>query len=1413
MKPLEDEDLTEPDPQPGRKVFGQIIYVTALERGTHARPTRVETTLPERIEVKIRPQEKYRGRFRYSRSRSIPELCRITLTPTGDRDLLNQAFDDEVFNLQKHGDKELEGERKEVYISQYTHCFLGKIEKPHIAAWKQDFEPCHVAHSDSKFCVLNTPVGSKSRDRPERPKSAPPGSFLFDFEKMDIPEPLSRRSTSPGMFIGDWMGIDETDYGVDDDNPTIVRPQAEETVTAQSVVPYESLSSSLWDDAFDGIENESRDDVTQDPMQQARSLISELRSSVKTPDEFRKTYPQPVHAFQAKNSSPEKQFQEHSPRSKAPTDKASQGFPPRIKPKPKKVSQEFLPRIQPTWEKVSQGSLPWIEKQVPEVKKHSAKSTNARTRPEKTAPTTPKPTKDTRKGGKEKGLNERLWDLIGDLEPNDRVSAFKIPQETQGIKTNHDPPSTSTDSWKVVEVMTSPVSSPSEARIDQPDGRVLGEKDVKITTSTASSTSQPRIDQSDGRVIGEKAAKFMTSPVSHTSQPRIDQSDGRAVDERTTRFMTSPVSHSSQPRIDQSDSRVVYEKPKRNVTPIKNKFQDDVSKVQKPEIEVINRKSEDQTRKTKKSKDEENSQQSDIYSKVTSLSNDSRQRNSSLSSEASYKRKLTSAWIEQQRVNIHRDAADGKEQRLRRTKSADLQSQGFKIDEEGSEVKLKHSKSELSFEQLKAMYDPFSSDGHKAKAVHTTEPTVITKARSVEHKSHKIIYAKRPAEAETLTKGSEEVFRNEPPLTKSEELPKIMKFQAVYSEKTPEQAKLKVASNNKELSNGKESTTEPQILPPKATGQSGTSASPSTGIKAKRVEGKEVVSSFSEDTPKKIVSSVVSVTANEIEGAKYPVVQHSGTRGSIPENKPRESGKAEINATPQKPSLNGGPHYAKVRSKETKNPVEKLTARFIKGKETTKVRHIASPADRLDRDGNNNRPKSPGDAALGSPPPVEKNVDRKSTAGKKGAAFFNALKNVKIRKAKSEPSLEKEPEDFKDGGEREERSTRVVLREKRSRYPLGSTPNLSPNEENEREENEREENEREENEREANEREANERKGNEREANQETPGEHFEDTSQEKRPRKSLKSGLPALNISSMYPKFKKFKKKLRKSNRHSSEDADVSESGNSGSYSIREILRSDQSTATFVSTGSEHNMGTVSEDQVDTTETEEDVFAVNGGGTSASNANGTIELSPRIQNVSFDGEKQKIKTKVTKVKITSLETAQNEVDGKNEKTDSFTPTISSSLKSERGNNNVEKQKWPTTSSGNNSNVRFISGETWPQENGAKTKGKESIVSAVVISKREIPEFNNVQRETKEAKSNSTLVLRDTRFHKGARDKKINRLSMPEIFSSNNDIELKQTQTDTRRATVIGSAVDVTRISSADTRLAEDEQNKGEKMD
>lgn len=1177
MKPF-DSETVEPEYQRRRKVFGQKIYVSALERGTRdrsARPKRIEP-LPDRIEVKICPQENYRGRMKYNRTRSIPELCRITLTPTGDNHLHREQME-------------------EVYISQYTHCFDGKIEKPHIVAWKQDLERCHVNHRDSKLCILNSSVGSKSQDFPDRPKSAPPGSFLFDFEKMDIPEPLSRRSTSPGMLIENWMGIDERDYHMENDIKTF-RPLTKEKMSVQSEAPDESLSSRLLDETF---ERKFHDGPKQDLTQQARSLISTLRSSVKPPDDLRKTCLRSIPVPQAIKTIP--------------------------------VTQSTEPSN--------------LTRREVQVKDHS-ETTFLPTSTEEMTDKTSKRTKVDRKKT-ESTLSERLWDLIGDLEPNDRLSAFKVTQEAKKGRKRKDPPPVAAKSWKNV-------------------------KNMKFLRSSASA---PRKEHLHGRIFEEK------------------QENKVASDEIFQEF-------------------------------------DETMKVQVPEAEVMNQSSEHQ--KGNKGKDEDQSQPSDIYSKATTLSSGSRRRRSSLSSQASYKKKLTRAWIEQQRLNIGRDFLDSKEQRLRRTKSADLQIEGLSVKEEKQESRLKHSKSELSFDQLKATYDPFdepdsvqkSSNKNKARVLHTTEPAVITKARSFEHQLHQVTYPRSQMGPTNQTKSFECLTDNGTPPSGAEEK-RIRTFQEISTEETSIQATFKVSSKetgSKENSK-KSQTTWPAVndaTVPRMT-KSATSTSPRKRIQAKHVEKRKVIPSKNMDSM--MFASVVQTTRNAITATPTThsvLVQNSGRREKIMDV---NESKAKGTNSSREQQINESLQGTKLRSQNNGDAIQKLTARYIKEKEA-KIHRVSSSADGQTVDNNNKTWSKTSDKPVVDSAQVRKNGHGILVMAKDGG-ILTSEEQVKIRKTKSEPSLAKElmfpgnaEKDIEEERNKKEhqntskvvvktyqcatrvvsgsdKETKALIEDKEHGYIIGSPNDRSTITSEER---------------------------NTGEENHKDIVNHSNITSEE-RSRTNSKTGLSP-KISSLYPKFKQFKKKLMK-NRNMEENG-ASENGNDEPDFGQEVPKSDQSTKRFISKETAVKTETTAiEDEIDEKKNHDIIYAAklqeNIPEVSEVPVSTQIDLGVEKQYPNFHnavpGHKETQNTtgsrKLTKVTIVSSDTWLHE-DMKNKRSDS---------------NDSNNDKYKTIGSENITKVKKVSGET-PYVKNMRNNGEDSVTSTILSPNASLNNNNDVKKTT-----------------------------------------------------------------------------------
>lgn len=90
-----------------------------------------------------------------------------------------------------------------MYYSQYTHHFDPNEPRSHIAGWKVDIEPNNIPHRRSRMCVLNNPMISGSRKRPERPKSAPPTlAYEFDVFTENIEDDRLSCATLPNFHHG-----------------------------------------------------------------------------------------------------------------------------------------------------------------------------------------------------------------------------------------------------------------------------------------------------------------------------------------------------------------------------------------------------------------------------------------------------------------------------------------------------------------------------------------------------------------------------------------------------------------------------------------------------------------------------------------------------------------------------------------------------------------------------------------------------------------------------------------------------------------------------------------------------------------------------------------------------------------------------------------------------------------------------------------------------------------------------------------------------------------------------------------------------------------------------------------------------------------------------------------------------------
>ncbi|KAJ7362152.1 hypothetical protein OS493_013243 [Desmophyllum pertusum] len=144
--------------------------------------------LPDRIQ--LRGMCGTTGFGQNNRALSIPDLYRVKMKPIPEvvEDTVDAVRREEV-QLESacplhdnHDHSPRNGSLKEMYVSQYTHHFDPNEPRSHIAGWKVDIEPNGIPHRRSRMCVLNNPVVSGSRKRPERPKSAPPTLRAYEFD-------------------------------------------------------------------------------------------------------------------------------------------------------------------------------------------------------------------------------------------------------------------------------------------------------------------------------------------------------------------------------------------------------------------------------------------------------------------------------------------------------------------------------------------------------------------------------------------------------------------------------------------------------------------------------------------------------------------------------------------------------------------------------------------------------------------------------------------------------------------------------------------------------------------------------------------------------------------------------------------------------------------------------------------------------------------------------------------------------------------------------------------------------------------------------------------------------------------------------------------------------------------------------
>lgn len=151
-------------------------YISVVSEGNYFIASKAP--LPDRIELRMCGTT---ALTQNNRSLSIPDLYRIKMKPIPEavEETVDAVRREDVqlessCPLHNHDHSPRNGALKEMYVSQYTHHFDHNEPRSHIAGWKVDVEPNGIPHRRSRMCVLNNPVVSGSRKRPERPKSAPP---------------------------------------------------------------------------------------------------------------------------------------------------------------------------------------------------------------------------------------------------------------------------------------------------------------------------------------------------------------------------------------------------------------------------------------------------------------------------------------------------------------------------------------------------------------------------------------------------------------------------------------------------------------------------------------------------------------------------------------------------------------------------------------------------------------------------------------------------------------------------------------------------------------------------------------------------------------------------------------------------------------------------------------------------------------------------------------------------------------------------------------------------------------------------------------------------------------------------------------------------------------------------------------
>ena len=178
-------------------------YISVVSEGNYFIASKAP--LPDRIELRMCGTT---GIGQNNRTLSIPDLYRVKMKP------IPEAVEEQVDAVRReevqlenacplHKHFSSSGSLKEMYVSQYTHHFDPNEPRSHIAGWKVDIEPNNIPHRRSRMCVLNNPMISGSRKRPERPKSAPPTlAYEFDAFTENIEDDRLSCATLPNFHQG-----------------------------------------------------------------------------------------------------------------------------------------------------------------------------------------------------------------------------------------------------------------------------------------------------------------------------------------------------------------------------------------------------------------------------------------------------------------------------------------------------------------------------------------------------------------------------------------------------------------------------------------------------------------------------------------------------------------------------------------------------------------------------------------------------------------------------------------------------------------------------------------------------------------------------------------------------------------------------------------------------------------------------------------------------------------------------------------------------------------------------------------------------------------------------------------------------------------------------------------------------------